>query len=318
MPKEYIYGSNAKPFLKWAGGKKQVIKFIDSKLFNDIGRSGVIEKYFEPFLGGGAVFFHLINNYNIKKVYLGDINKELILTYLVVKGWPNELISRLKDYQKKWDGLSFQCRKKEYEDIRFKFNKNLEEFDYKNFNFKKFSDEQFTRASQMIFLNKTCFNGLYRVNKRGKFNVPMGSYKNPRICDEENIWNVHEALKEVNIICDDFAKSKGMDEDSFFYLDPPYLPIKKNSFTSYNSEGFGIDDQIRLSRFCEQIAIKGGKFILSNSDPKNHDPNNNFFRDTYKNLEIENLDYRKIEVRRSINSNGKKRGPINELLIFNF
>lgn len=318
MTDEYIDGNNAKPFLKWAGGKKQVITFIEDKLSSCVDDSKVIKKYFEPFLGGGAVFFHLINNYKIKEAYLGDINKELILTYLVVKGHHKELIDKLDDYSGNWDDWSLDRRKEEYKTLRTQFNNDLECFDYKKFNHKNFDDEQITRASQMIILNKTCFNGLYRVNKNGKFNVPMGSYKNPRICDEENLCNVHKALKKVQIVCGDFEKSKGIDNNSFVYLDPPYLPIKKDSFTSYNSKEFDINEQIRLSHFCEKIASDGGKFILSNSDPKNKDPNNNFFSDTYRKLKIDNCGYDKIEVRRSINSNGKKRGPVKELLIYNF
>lgn len=317
MTDEYIDGKNSKPFLKWAGGKKQVITFIDDKLYSDIGEPRIIKKYFEPFLGGGAVFFHLINNYKVKKAYLGDINKELILTYLVVKGHYKDLIQKLNEYDG-WDKLSVDCKKVKYEKVRRNFNANLENFDYKNFDYKKFSDEQITRASQMIFLNKTCFNGLYRVNKSGKFNVPMGSYKNPLICDEKNLRNVHKALKKVNIVCSDFAELKGIDNNSYVYLDPPYLPIKKNSFTSYNSKGFGIEEQIRLSHFCKQIDIDGGKFILSNSDPQNVDPTNTFFEDVYNKLKLKKCYYDKIEVRRSINSNGKKRGPVKELLIFNF
>lgn len=171
----------------------------------------------------------------------------------------------------------------------------------------------------MIFLNRTCFNGLYRVNKSGKFNVPIGKYKNPLICDKENLLKVSNVLKKVNVFCGDYSESEEfIDENSFVYLDPPYLPIKKNSFTSYNSDGFGVNEQIELSQFCKRIDDIGAKFILSNSDPKNYDPSCNFFEETYGNLNLKEFGHNRIKVRRSINSKGNKRGPIKELLIYNY
>lgn len=314
MQSKLIDYKTAKPFLKWAGGKKQVIKFIDNKLPSDIKESKVIDSYFEPFLGGGAIFFHLVNRYKIKQAYLGDINKELILTYLVVKKNPKKLISLLKTYSDEYLPLNFDLRNEYYYNIRQDFNDNLDNFDYENF-----SNEHVLRASQMIFLNRTCFNGLYRVNKSGKFNVPIGKYKNPQICNEENILNVSEVLKDVTIVCDDYVKSEEfIGEDSFVYLDPPYLPIKKNSFTSYNSDDFGLKEQIELSEYCKRIDDRGAKFILSNSDPKNHDPSNNFFEKTYGSLNLHEFGYDRINVRRSINSKGNQRGHIKELLIYNY
>lgn len=314
MQTKLIKENNARPFLKWAGGKKQVINFIDEKLPEDIKDLEIIENYFEPFLGGGAVFFHLIKKYDIKKAYLSDINKELILTYQVVKRNPKKLISILKSYSDDYLPLDSEDRKEYYYSMRKEFNDRLNDFDYG-----KFSKEHILRASQMIFLNKTCFNGLYRVNKSGRFNVPMGRYKNPPICDEQNILDVSEVLKGVTIYCDDYSKSEELINDkSFVYLDPPYLPIKENSFTSYNSEEFGIKEQIELSEFCQRIDRKGAKFILSNSDPKNIDPSNNFFEETYKPSDFKKLDFKKIDVKRFINSDGKKRGEIKELLIFNY
>lgn len=295
----------AKPFLKWAGGKKQVIDFIEKKLPQEIKDSKIIKNYFEPFLGGGAIFFYLVNNYDIKHAFLGDINQDLILTYNIVKKHPHKLISELNNYSEEYLPLSYNERKEYFYKIRSEFNENFE--------------DNLLRATQMIFLNRTCFNGLYRVNKSGKFNVPMGKYKNPTICDKKNILNVSKALKKVNIVCDDYSNSEYLiNENSFVYLDPPYLPIKKTSFTSYNSNNFGVTEQVELSHFCKRIDDTGAKFILSNSDPKNHDPSNNFFKDTYCPLNFNYLNYKKIEVRRSINSKGNKRGPINELLLFNY
>lgn len=307
----------AKPFVKWAGGKKQVIKFIDEYLPQSIKNSKVIDYYVEPFLGGGAVFFHLIKEYQINNVYLGDINKDLILTYKVVKDNPDELIVYLNDYSRIYLENNLEGRKKFYYNIRDDFNQNLIDFNYKNI-----SDDQIMRASQMIFLNKTCFNGLYRVNKNGEFNVPIGRYKNPLICDEYNLLNVSKALNEIKnikIVDSDFSLSENViGRNSFVYLDPPYLPIKENSFTSYNSEGFGVKEQIKLSQFCKKIDEKGAKFILSNSDPKNTDPSCNFFKDIYGKLGLKICNHKKVDVRRSINSKGNKRGPIKELLIYNY
>lgn len=303
----------AKPFLKWAGGKKRVIISIDKLLPQSIKDSKVIENYCEPFLGGGAVFFHLMNEYQINNIYLGDINKELMLTWNIVKNKPKQLIQKLKTLSNEFPS-SHEFRKEFYYDIRENFNENFDDFDYESS-----GDEQILRASQMIFLNRTCFNGLYRVNKSGKFNVPIGRYKNPLICDEDNLMRVHNILKDVTLVCDDYAKSINfIDDNSFVYLDPPYLPIKKNSFTNYDSKGFGVKEQFELSEFCKEIDNLGAKFILSNSDPKNYDPSCNFFKDVYGDLNLGKCHYEKIEVRRSINSNGNKRGPINELLIYNF
>ena len=304
----------AKPFLKWAGGKKQILNFIEDTLPHYIKDKMVIDKYFEPFLGGGAVFFHLFQKYDIKEAFLYDINKELILTFNVVKNSPKKLISELNILSDEYLSLDMDCRKNFYYIVRDEFNNALDNFDYNNF-----STDHVIRASQMIFLNRTCFNGLYRVNKSGKFNVPMGTYKNPLICDIDNIINVSNVLKDVNLYCGDYSMSEELiDENSFVYLDPPYLPIKENSFTSYTSDGFGISEQIELSKFCKRIDAIDSKFLLSNSDPKNHDSSSTFFEDTYKNLNLNKLSFRKINARRSINSNAKKRGSINELLIYNY
>lgn len=304
----------AKPFLKWAGGKKQVINFIEKNMPQNIKDSGVIENYFEPFLGGGAIFFHLFNEYDLKNIYLGDINQDLILTYNIVKKNPKKLISKLTSMSNEFLHLSEELRKDYYYNIRQEFNNSMDNFDYETF-----SKDGVLRASQMIFLNRTCFNGLYRVNKKGEFNVPMGKYKNPLICDKENILNVSKTLKEVKFICGDYSRSIDfIAENSFFYLDPPYFPIKKNSFINYNSNSFGVDEQIRLSKFCKEIDNKNVKFLLSNSDPKNEDPSCCFFEDVYNDLNLKYLNIVSIDAKRSINSNGKKRGVIKELLIFNY
>lgn len=295
----------AKPFLKWAGGKKQVVDSIDQQLPQQIRDNGSIRKYFEPFLGGGAVFFHLVSKYTIDYAYLSDINKDLILTYEVVKDSPKKLIEELQILSDDFLPKSIEYRKEYYYNVRDEFNNTSEDFN------------KIIRASQMIFLNRTCFNGLYRVNKDGKFNVPIGSYKNPLICDKDNLLNVSEVLAGVKLVCGDYSESqKEIDENSFVYLDPPYLPIKENSFTDYSSEGFGKEEQIELSNFCKNIDKKNAKFILSNSQPKNT-VNEGFFNDNYG-LDEKLFNYKEIDVKRSINSDKSKRGPIKELLIFNY
>ena len=305
MQTKLIDETNPRPFVKWAGGKKQVIKKIDQHIPDEIKKTKKIKKYFEPFLGGGAVFFHLVSKYNIKYAYLSDINKELILTYKVVKKSPEKLIEELKIHSDNFLPKSLDDRKEYYYAIRDEFNNTIEDF------------EPILRASQMIFLNRTCFNGLYRVNREGKFNVPIGSYKNPMICNKENLLNVSKVLKDVKIVCADYSKSENeIDKNSFVYLDPPYLPIKENSFTDYDSNGFGIKEQIELSNFCKNIDKKHAKFLLSNSNPKNTE-NKGFFNEHYG-LEKKLFKYEEIDVRRSINSDKNKRGPIKELLIYNY
>ena len=297
--------NDPKPFVKWAGGKKQVVKFIDQHLPDEIQENKVIKKYFEPFLGGGAVFFHLVSKYDIKYAYLGDINKELILTYQVVQKSPEKLIEELQILSDGFLPKSLEERKEFYYAVRDEFNDTSEDFD------------KIKRASQMIFLNRTCFNGLYRVNKDGKFNVPIGTYKNPLICDKDNLRNVSKVLKDKKLVCKDYSNAEDeIDENSFVYLDPPYLPIKENSFTNYDSKGFGLQEQIELSDFCKNIDKKDAKFLLSNSDPKNCE-NKDFFKNHYR-LDEKLFKYKKIDVRRSINRDKNKRGPIKELLIYNY
>ena len=181
----------AKPFLKWAGGKKQLLPTIEKRLPPKIQETKKIKNYFEPFVGAGALFFHLSNKYNIKKSYISDINSELILTYKIIQNYHKELINNLKIIQDEFLAKNQDERKKYYNKLRDEYNHNLEDFDYT-----VLDDISIKRASYTIFFNKTGFNGLFRVNKKGKFNVPCGKYKNPKICDEENIVNVHSLLSK--------------------------------------------------------------------------------------------------------------------------
>ena len=291
--------SLAKPFIKWVGGKSQLLEEIREKYPQKI------EKYCEPFVGGGAVLFDVLSKFQPKQVLINDINKELINTYSQIKNNCKEMISQLSEIQSKYRNQSLEQNKEFFYEKRNRYNElkvNGNEA------------ENLEKAVLFIFLNKTCFNGLYRVNKKGQFNVPMGAYKNPTICDDENLRNISEALQNVTIVCGDYSLSKEfIDKDTFVYLDPPYRPISDTSgFTSYNIDAFDDNEQIRLAKFIDEINQTGAKIVLSNSDPKNVNEEDNFFDDLYKNYIIN-----RVEASRAINSNGDKRGKIKELLICN-
>jgi len=290
-----------KPFVKWVGGKSQLIEQIEKMLPTDSEK--VLTKYAEPMVGGGALFFSLLSKYDFEELYISDINAELINAYQAVKNDVDNLIAKLSEMQMLFLPMDENGRKYFYYNIREKFNSTI-----------LTAETATEKAAQFIFLNKTCFNGLYRVNRKGQFNVPMGAYKNPTICDDENLRNIHEALQNVTIVCGDYSLSKSfIDQNTFVYLDPPYRPISETSaFTSYNSDVFDDDDQIRLARFIDEINSSGAKIVLSNSDPKNVNEEDNFFDDLYKNYKIN-----RVEASRAINSKGDKRGKINELLICN-
>ena len=290
-----------KPFVKWVGGKSQLVDEIEKMLPTDGEK--VLTKYAEPMVGGGALFFSILSKYDFEELYISDINAELINAYKVIKDDVYNLIAKLNEMQMLFLPMDENGRKYFYYSIREKFNSTV------------LSTETATeKAAQFIFLNKTCFNGLYRVNRKGQFNVPMGAYKNPTICDDENLRNIHEALQNVTIVCGDYSLSKSfIDKDTFVYLDPPYRPISETSgFTAYNTDVFDDNEQIRLAQFIDEINKSGAKIVLSNSDPKNVNEEDNFFDDLYRNYKIN-----RVEASRAINSKGDKRGKINELLICN-
>lgn len=295
-----IKNNPPKPFLKWAGGKTQLLDEIEKRLPVGLNEDTI---YFEPFVGGGAVFFYLMKKYEFKHAYLNDINKDLILTYNIIKNRRNKLNSKLKDFCREYD---------ESNDKKGLFYKKRDQFNESNKDIDVFSlsKKNILRAAQMIFLNKTCFNGLYRVNKSGNFNVPFANPKKPLIYDKKNIDAVSKALQNVELSVNDYAYFKDIvDENSFVYLDPPYKPIDgKKSFEGYTKEGFDDNDQENLANFCKYIGdIRGAKFLLSNSNPAD-----NSIYNLYK-------DFNPIEIsaKRFINSNGKKRGSVGELLIYN-
>lgn len=304
------WNGKAKPFLKWAGGKRQLIDEIEMRLPHKIKSTKKINRYVEPFLGGGAVFFYLQNNYEIDKSFIFDINRELIVCYKVVKNNISKLIDILQEIEKEYLKLTNEKREKKFYDIRTKYNNQIENFDYNNFN-KDWSE----RAANLIFLNRTCFNGLFRQNKKGEFNVPFGRYKNPTICNKDNLFKVSNVLKNAKIEGGDFSKSKKyINDKTFVYFDPPYRPINAtSSFTGYSKGDFDDEDQIRLAKFFKAMDKKGSYLMLSNSDPKNHDKNDSFFEELYSDFVIN-----RVAARRSINSKKDKRGIINELIIRNY
>lgn len=291
-----------KPFLKWVGGKTQLIEEIDSRI-KECDNFLQFDTYVEPFVGGGAILFYVLKTHpNIKKVVINDINSSLIGAYLAVRDTPKELIAILKKMESIYLGLECESLRKEYFlDTRANYNRG--------------GLSSLEKSAHLIFLNKTCFNGLYRENSKGGFNVPIGKYKNPKICDAETILSDSELLQGVEILNEDFSKTLNYASiSSFYYIDPPYKPISStSSFNSYTKESFNDDEQVRLKNFCDAVLAKGGKVILSNSDVSNNLSGDMFFDNLYDNYSI-----KRVNAKRSINSNSAKRGAISELLITNF
>ena len=289
--------------MKWAGGKGQLIKEIEKYYpFENVK----INKYAEPFVGGGAVLFDILSKFDLDEIYISDINAELINTYIIVRDYIDKLIHLLISYQEDYVPLDTDNRKKYYIAKRERFN------DIKvNGN----EADNIEKAALMIFLNKTCFNGLYRVNRKGLFNVPMGAYKNPLICDEKKLRAVSEKLQNVKIVCEDYKKSDDfIDENTFVYFDPPYRPLTETSnFTAYTENLFDDEKQIELANFVERISNKGAMVVVSNSDPKNTNKEDEFFDKIYAIHKI-----KRVEATRMINCNSDARGRIKELLISNF
>lgn len=293
----------AKPFLKWAGGKGQLLSEIEKYYpFKD----GKITKYAEPFVGGGAVLFDILNKYDLEDIYISDVNAELINTYQIIRDDINGLILMLSVMQDEFIPLDSEHRKMYYLARRERFNA---------LKVNGYADVNIEKAALMIFLNRTCFNGLFRVNKNGLFNVPMGRYKNPLICDEENLRTVSDKLQNVRIVCGDYRESASfIDSNTFVYFDPPYRPITDTaSFTAYTENLFNDTEQIELARFVNEIHKKGAKILVSNSDPKNSNTEDDFFDNIYSTFRI-----KRVEATRMINCNGEARGKIKELLISNF
>ena len=292
----------AKPFLKWAGGKTQLIGEIEKNLPLEIVNNKFT--YLEPFVGSGAILFWMLNNYpKLEKAVINDINEDLINTYNIIASKPKELISILYEFQNEYHFLD---DKEEQKKLYYYEKRDL--YNLRN-------TDKTTQAALFIFLNRTCFNGLYRVNKNNGYNVPMGAYKKPTICDEPNLFAVSEALKSVEIIHGDYENTlEYVGEKSLFYFDPPYKPLSNTSnFNAYAKGEFDDGEQIRLRNFCTKLDMLGYNWLLSNSDVKGKDLNDNFFDEIFSKFSI-----LRVKAKRSINANPEKRGELNELLITNF
>lgn len=295
-----------RPFVKWAGGKSKLIPQMEQYYPKEL-KENKIDVYVEPFVGGGAILIDILKKYNIKKAYAFDINENLINCYNIIKDKVDSLVLNLKKLEKEYLKLDDENRKEYYYDIRKKYNSiNIEN-----------EKEAIEKTTYFIFLNKTCFNGLYRENRRGQFNVPIGKYKNPTICDEENLIELSKLIKNVIFIRGDYRESyKYIVENTFIYFDPPYRPINKtSSFTSYSKEDFNDKNQKELGEYFRKINDNNSnvKLMLSNSNPKNNNEEDDFFEQIYKGFKIY-----EIKANRMINSNKEKRGKISELLIINY
>lgn len=294
--------NRAKPFVKWAGGKGQLLEQLDA-LFPRALHEGKLKTYVEPFVGGGAMLFYLLAHYPaIERVIINDINANLTGVYRVVKECPQELIAVLRSIQTEFFALEeTEARAAYYLAKRAQYNTQ--------------SSESVEQAALFIFLNRTGFNGLYRVNARGEYNVPFGKAKRPQICDEQTLLADSRLLQKVEILTGDFAGvAERMSEPAFVYLDPPYRPLPKTpSFTAYAKDGFNDDQQRRLATFCRTLDAQGHRWLLSNSDPANTDPADHFFDELYQGFEIH-----RVYASRMINAKADGRGKIAELAIRNY
>lgn len=290
-----------KPILKWAGGKTQLLDEISHAYPDGFGDTS--RRYAEPFVGGGAVLFDVLSKYELDEVYISDVNAELINMYLVVRDQAEELISILTAYQDEYHALDDEGRKVYYYGKRDEFNRLIANGQ---------SKVGVSSAALFIFLNRTCFNGLYRANRSGLFNVPKGNQVNPLICNPANIRAVSTALSKVQIVCGDYSASREfIDKSTLVYLDPPYRPLKgRDSFISYTETEFDDSCQRELAGFIEEMDSRGAYIILSNSDPKNVDPDDDFFEEMYADYDVQ-----RINAKRRINRNADHRGYITELLI---
>ena len=293
----------AKPFLKWAGGKGQLLNKFEEMYPQEL-INGEIDTYIEPFVGGGAVLFDVLQKYNVKKAVIVDLNKELINCYRCIKADVNEMIKHLKNLQDEFLPLNDEKRKEYFLKVRNRYNEIHLNGKY-----------DFEKAADFIFLNKTCFNGLYRVNSKGEFNVPFGKYKNPLICDSENLTLINKLLQNVEIRFGDYSIAEEyVNGKTFIYFDPPYRPLIENSsFVGYDKSGFNDDNQKELAEFVKKLNKQNCLVMLSNSDPKNTNPDDNFFDELYKKFEID-----RIFARRMINCQADKRGDITEIVVRNY
>ena len=292
----------AKPFIKWAGGKTQLLTQFENILPHNLEEAEHFT-YIEPFVGGGAMLFHMLQKYtNIGRVIINDINPNLITAYRVIRDTPERLITDLKMLQREFRQNSNEEARKEYFlRIRKSYNED--------------THNDVTNTAMFIFLNRTCFNGLYRVNSKGYFNVPFGKYTNPTVCDEELLLEDSKILQNVEILCGDYTLiERYVDNNTFIYFDPPYRPLSTtSSFTSYSKENFDDTEQTRLAHFFARLSRYGCKMMLSNSDCCAQNPNDTFFENLYGNFIID-----KVHASRFVNAIPSKRGKLTEILVRNY
>ncbi len=292
----------AKPFVKWVGGKSQLIGQLELLLPSDFDRWQNVT-YIEPFVGGGAMLFFMLQNFNnINKAIINDVNSDLTTCYKTIRDNPKELIRSLKEIQQEYYAIKQEEDRKTF----YLTQRTL-------YNTKRLDDV--LNTTLFIFLNRTCFNGLYRVNKSGAFNVPFGRYTSPMICDEQTIMADSELLQRVEILTGDFEHTLNKASNtSFFYLDPPYRPLSNtSSFTDYTKESFNDEAQIRLKNFCDKLMENQIYFMLSNSDGLNNGGEDRFFYDLYEHYRID-----RVFASRNINAIASKRGILSEIVVSNF
>ncbi|MCE5338979.1 MAG: DNA adenine methylase [Methanomicrobiaceae archaeon] len=299
----------ARPFLKWAGGKAQLLDAFTRRVPQGLNE-GTLPVFVEPFIGGGAVYFKFNSIFRFKECHIFDINEELVLAYSVVKNDVRGLIDYLGDVSDDFLSRNDSGRKDYYYTMRDAFNRAKGAI-----NFTQYGEEWIERAGQLIFLNRTCFNGLYRVNSRDGFNVPFGRYRNPRILHEGVLRADSVALRNTTVHLGDFTLAEPyISKDTFVYFDPPYRPLNQtSSFTQYSKDRFTDEEQGRLAAFYAKCDARGASLMLSNSDPKNIDPDDEFFDDLYAGYHID-----RVPARRTINCDGTKRGKIHEIIVTNY
>lgn len=293
--------SKAKPFIKWAGGKGQLIEQLEALLPADFDNWDEVT-YIEPFVGGGAMLFHMLQTHpNITHAVVNDINPKLTACYEIIRDFPKQLISSLSCIQAEYYALGGEEPKRDF------FLRCREEFN---------SDVDRLRMSTLfIFLNRTCFNGLYRENKKGDFNVPFGKYMSPTICDTDTILADSELLQNVEIMTGDYQQTMSRaNENTFFYFDPPYRPLSNtSSFNDYTKQPFNDEAQVRLKEFCDAVNEAGHAFMLSNSDCLGKDGKDRFFDDLYERYLID-----RVWAKRNVNSVASKCGKLTEILVHNY
>ena len=294
--------AKAKPFIKWVGGKGQLIEQLEALLPADFAERKNVT-YIEPFVGGGAMLFYMLQKYpNIKSAVINDINPDLTICYEVVRDNPAELIKSLNAIQSEYHALQTDEKRKTF------FLQQRDIFNTKSLN-------PIENSTLFFFLNRTCFNGLYRVNKAGKFNVPFGKYATPTICDATTIYADSKVLQKVEIMVGDFEQTFAKIKDNtFFYFDPPYRPISTtSSFNDYTKEDFNDNAQIRLKLFCDRLNEAGVDFMLSNSDCLGKDGKDRFFDDLYIDYKIE-----RVLASRNVNAIASRRGKLTEIVVNNY